>query len=224
MKPACLWILFSFGIVCQGCSQANTNNEEFTKKGITGVGGNCEGCEAIYESRLPFKNLQPTDTLPDFFKPGPKIVISGTIYKADGHTPAKDVVLYIYHTDQSGKYTPGKNAAGWERRHGALRGWIKTDQNGFYRFYTLVPASYPNSRNPKHIHPVIKESGINEYYIDEFLFADDPLLPADEQSKLNPRGGNGVLKTYVKNGVLHATRDIILGLNIPGYPKGLIKQ
>ncbi len=68
-------------------------------------GGSCEGCEPIFESPIPFNQLNWTDTLPDFAETGPKMVVCGIVYKADGKTPAKDVVFYIYHTDQTGKYT-----------------------------------------------------------------------------------------------------------------------
>ena len=90
--------------------------------------------------------------------------------------------------------------------------------NGFYQFYTLRPVSYRNSTNPEHIHPNIKEPGYNEYRIDEYLFADDPLLPQSEKDP-NPRGGSGVVKVVIKDGVQRASRDIILGLNVPDYPE-----
>ncbi|MEJ0106972.1 MAG: hypothetical protein WDO19_32475 [Bacteroidota bacterium] len=38
--------------------------------------------------------------MPDYNEQGPKLVISGVVYKADGKTAAKDVIMYIYHTDQ----------------------------------------------------------------------------------------------------------------------------
>ncbi len=182
------------------------------------VGGGCEGCEAIFESPVAFAQLNEVDTLMDFNQPGPKLVVSGTIYQKDGKTPAPGVVMYFYHTDQSGVYPTKGGEKGWEKRHGYLRGWIKTDKNGFYKFYTLVPASYPNSTNPKHIHPIIKENGKTAYWIDEFVFDDDPLLPKTERNRENPVGGSGVLKTVLKDGVLHAERNIVLGLNVSGYP------
>src|SRR5215475_9973992 len=125
-----------------GCAQnANNPNTRGTKR----VGGGCEGCEAIYESPVAFSKLKPVDTLPDFNEAGAKIEISGIVYQRDGKTPAKDVVFYVYHTDQTGHYTPGPNAKGWEKRNGRIRGWLKTDQRGFYRFYTLKPGHYPNT-------------------------------------------------------------------------------
>ena len=216
MKPLLLIIVVAF-ISLPGCSQNNATKKT-TQKSKIQVGGSCEGCEAIYESPVPFEQLNNVDTLPDFNDPGPKIEISGTVYKHDGKTVAKDVILYVYHTDQAGIYPKKGNEKGWAKRHGYIRGWVKTDKNGFYKFYTLVPASYPNGKNPKHIHPVIKETDINEYWIDEYLFEGDPYLQF-EKSERPPRGGNGIIKLAMKDGMLKATRNIILGLNVPGYPE-----
>ncbi|HET6994702.1 MAG TPA: hypothetical protein VFI06_06955, partial [Chitinophagaceae bacterium] len=63
------------------------------------------------------------------------------------------------------------------------------------------------------------EPGKTEYWIDEFVFDDDPLLPEKERTKANAVGGNGVLKTTMNNGMLRARRDITLGLNVENYPK-----
>lgn len=216
MKPFILFFIFiSMGFHCS--PQPTNHNREKNAEELT-VGGSCEGCEAIYESTVPFKQLKPYDTLPDFYDAGPRLMVSGTIYKADGHTPAGNVVMYIYHTDQQGIYPRRGNEKGWAKRHGFIQGWIKTGPDGGYSFYTLVPASYPNSNNPKHIHPVIKEEGMTAYWIDEYLFEDDPYLSKEMINTHSNRGGNGVLKLHRKNGMLHAKRDIILGLNIPGYP------
>lgn len=215
MKP--IFLLLVLLVVLPACSQPGTSKNKPTKSKWN-VGGGCEGCEAIYEGPTPFTQLNEVDTLPDFNEPGPKIVISGTVYKRDGKTPAAGVILYVYHTDQKGIYATKGTETGWGKRHGYIRGWLKTDKNGFYKFYTLIPASYPNSKNPKHIHPVVKEPDVNEYWIDEFVFEDDPLLPKAERTKSNPVGGSGVLKTHMKDGIFHAERNIILGLHVKDYP------
>jgi len=181
------------------------------------IGGSCEDCEAIYESPIAFEKLSWTDTLPDFNEPGPKMVISGKIYQADKKTPAAGVVLYVYHTDQTGKYTPSPDQKGHSRKHGRLQGWVKTNQNGEYKFYTLKPAHYPGNQAPAHIHCIIKEPNKNEYWIDEFLFDDDPVLSADERKRQEKRGGNGIVLLQQKNGMLSAERNIFLGMNIPNY-------
>lgn len=211
MKQLLLALFLLLALLNNACGQQSRRN-------ATGkIGGGCEGCEAIHETPIPFNKLSWTDTLPGFNEPGPKLVISGVIYQPDGRTPAPNVVLYIYHTDQTGNY-PSRNETGWGKRHGYIRGWVKTNQKGQYRFYTLRPASYPNSHAPQHIHPTIKEPGLNEYWIDDFLFDDDPNLSAAERSRPQPRGGNGIMKLVLRDGILYGERDIVLGKNVPGHP------
>jgi protocatechuate 3,4-dioxygenase beta subunit len=211
-------ILFFTLIIAQvilGCSQSPAKK----KSSVTAhVGGSCEGCEAIFESPVPFEKLSWIDTLPDFNEPGPKMVISGIIYKVDGKTPAPGVVLYVYHTDQNGHYSKKGNEKGWGQRHGYIRGWMKTNNKGEYKFFTLKPAPYPGANIPAHIHPVIKEPGKNEYWIDEYLFEGDKFITAEERKKQEQRGGNGIISLQENSGVLYGKRDIILGFAIPGYP------
>lgn len=217
--------LFTFcHIVFMGftsCSQV-ANPTAKTQKHI---GGPCEGCEAIYENPTPFEKLSNVDTLPDFHEPGPKLEISGIVYKADGRTPAKDVVLYVYHTDQKGVYPKRGDEKGWAQRHGYIRGWMKTNANGQYKFYTLRPAAYPGRQDPQHIHITVKEPDKNEYWIDEYVFADDPLLQRQPKSDRKPRGGSGVLTLQKAKDDMHSgTRNIILGLNVEDYPTHSMKK
>ena len=180
-----------------------------------GVGGGCEGCEAIYE--YGNKTLKSTDTLPDFEKFEPKLKVMGTVFKSDGKTPARDVIIYIYHTNRKGIYEKKGNETGWGKRHGYIRGWVKTGADGKYAFYTFRPASYPDRQAPEHIHVTIKEPGINEYWIDEYLFEDDPLLTAEARGREKGRGGNGIIKPERSGNLYLVKRDIVLGKNIPGY-------
>jgi protocatechuate 3,4-dioxygenase, beta subunit len=195
------------------CSESNSRQQEPKPK----VGGSCEGCEAIYESPVPFDKLSFVDTLPDFSDKGEKIEVSGVVYKKDGRTPAKDVVIYVYHTNQAGIYPAKGDEKGWAKRHGYIRGWMRTNEKGEYRFYTLRPASYPNSTNPQHIHITIKEPELNEYWIDDYHFSDDKLVTADIKKTEGKRCGSGLLTLSAQNGISKAKRDIILGLNVPGY-------
>lgn len=209
-------VLCAFLILAQACrSQSKTkpNAPPFTN-----VGGGCDGCEAIYDGMPNPELLTNVDTLPDYQLSGPKMLVYGTIYEKDGKTPAPNVIFYIYHTDQTGHYTASPGQIGAGRRHGAIRGWIKTNSSGTYYFYTLKPAPYPNASIPAHIHPIIKETGMNEYYIDEFLFAGDPFLK-NANKGAEDRGGNGIVTLAQKGDLFMCKRDIILGLNIPNYPK-----
>jgi len=207
-----LFVIISTLLWIHGCSQPKASKDDTGKK----VGGECDECEAVFE--YGSKKLSWTDTLPDYNDKGPKMEVSGIIFQRDGKTPAPGVILYVYHTDQEGIYPTKGDETGWAKRHGYIRGWIKTDQSGKYKFYTLRPGAYPGRRNPEHIHATIKEPGISAYWIDEYLFEDDPILTNEEKAAQKKRGGNGILKLNKdSNGALIAHRDIILGLNIPGY-------
>ena len=214
MNHGAILTLLLAGMLQVACAQKESKKSENRNDRV--VGGGCEGCEAVHE--YGNKTLAWVDTLPDFQEPGPKLEVSGTIFKKDGKTPAADVILYIYHTDQKGEYSQKGNETGWGKRHGYIRGWIKTNADGKYKFYTLRPAAYPGRKNPEHIHPVIKEPGVKEYWIDEYLFDDDPILTDHEKNSQQGRGGKGILEAKKdKNGMQVAQRDIILGLNVPGY-------
>lgn len=179
------------------------------------VGGGCEGCEAIFE--YGNKNLTSIDTLPKFQNNEPKLKITGTVFKKDGKTPAENVIIYIYHTNRNGIYETKGNETGWARRHGFIRGWVKTGKDGKYTFYTFRPAAYPDGSEPEHIHTTVKEPDKNEYYLDDYLFDDDPILTPRTRDRLNNRGGSGIMKPIEENGMLTIERNIILGKNIPNY-------
>jgi protocatechuate 3,4-dioxygenase beta subunit len=177
------------------------------------IGGPCEMCDLMFTG-MP-ANISWDTRIDPVGEKGEPLVISGRILKADGRTPAPGIILYVYHTDASGEYSP---AAGHENRHGHLRGWMKTDAQGRYRFTTIRPASYPQGRNPQHIHPIINEPGKGYYWVDEYLFDDDPYLTERERSSQDGRGGVGIIHLTKDNkGMWTGTRDIVLGKNVPGY-------
>ncbi|WP_299991541.1 intradiol ring-cleavage dioxygenase [uncultured Pontibacter sp.] len=207
-------ILILLTLVLSTSCQAQ--DERGRQQGARHVGGPCEGCEALHE--YGDKQLTPTDTLPGFHPQAQdKLKVTGTVYLRDGKTPAQDVILYIYHTDETGIYPTKGDEKGWARRHGYLRGWIRTGADGRYTFYTTKPGTYPSRSEPAHIHITVKEPDKNEYYLDDFLFEDDPLLTQQVRASRKKRGGNGIITLSREGELLVAERDIILGQNIPDY-------
>jgi len=206
--------IITFSLIVLLSSLVNSQDKSESKFRL--VGGPCEGCEAIFE--YGNKKLSPVDTLPDFNDEGQKIKITGTIYQSDGKTPAKGVILYIYHTDQNGIYAKRGDETGWAKRHGYIRGWIKTGNDGKYVFYTLKPGTYPSRSAPAHIHPIILEPNGKYYWIEEYLFKDDPLLTEKERNRKSSRGGSsGVLTLRTDGNLFVGERDIILGKSVPNY-------
>lgn len=205
-------------ISCQGQTTQSTSNSKKpnTTKGV--VGGPFENRDVMFIG-MP-QNIKNTDTSPGWKQNGQKLLISGTIYKKDGKTPAPNIILYYYHTDVYGNYPNAKNLDRRAARHGYIRGWVRSDSNGKYSIYTVKPASYPNSQIMAHIHPSIKEPNIDvPYYIDEWVFDDDPFLTQLQRNNSANRGGSGILTTTKNGEMLVAKHDIILGLNIPNYPE-----
>ena len=134
-----------------------------------------------------------------------RILITGTIYKADGKTVAPNTLIYLYHTDVHGIY--GRSG---EHRHGRYRGWMLTDERGRYEFESILPASYPNSTIAKHIHMTLTTRGMKEESVDSILFDGDRFLTARDRA-INRGGYDPVLKlTKGSDGVSRGVRDIRL--------------
>ncbi len=172
------------------------------------------------------KQLSAEDTSPSYKQKGEKILLTGTVYQIDGKTPASNIILYYYQTDINGVYSTKENE---ERNmpknklgqtHGYIRGWVRTDEQGAYSIYTTRPGAYPNRQDPAHIHLSVKEDLMEEpYYLDNFVFDDDPLLNSSRRQKMENRGGSGVIRFVEKGGLKIGERNIVLGLKIPDYPK-----
>jgi len=209
-------ILFNLLTGCHGQTKPNTITSQTTDTKKL-VGGGCDGCEIMYVG-IP-KNISSVDTSVGWTEKGQKLLVTGKVYKIDGKTPAPNIIIYYWQTDNNGFYAPRKGMDENAKRHGHIRGWVKTDEQGNYAIYTIRPTPYPNENIPAHIHTSIKEPNIeNEYYIDEFVFDDDKILTGEKRKKLENRGGSGILRLLNKGTLQIAEHNIILGLNIPNYP------
>jgi len=140
-------------------------------------------------------------------EPGEPLIVSGTIYAPDGRTPMKGISLWVYHTDANGLYSAGGNG---DNRNTRLHGQMWTNADGRYEFRTVKPAAYPGRTDAAHIHAYVSGPGYPEYWIDEYLFADDPLVTQDLRRKASSQGTfSPILKlTRDSDGVLRGVRDI----------------
>jgi protocatechuate 3,4-dioxygenase beta subunit len=142
---------------------------------------------------------------------GEPLFIAGRVLRADGRTPAAGVLLYLYQTNAAGAYPRRGSETENGRRHGYLRGWLRTDARGNYCVATIRPGGHPGRPDPAHIHATVTEPGQAEGYIDEFVFADDPRVTPAMRAKPRPRGGSGVVRLVrTPDGVWRGERTIVL--------------
>ncbi len=154
------------------------------------------------------QQLTNTDTIPGFESKINKLKIYGTIYKSDGVTPAKDVILYIEQADEYGNFDLRKKN---DIRYVHNRGWIKTDSNGHYTFFTYVPGNDRRFNQLQQLFPIIKESSKLEYEIATFLFDEDPLLSKSCRKKIAKKGDlTRILELKKVDGLFVTQKDIIL--------------
>ncbi len=154
------------------------------------------------------QQLNNTDTIPGFESKTNKLKIYGTIYKSDGVTPAKDVILYIEQADEHGDFDLRKEN---DAHYIHNRGWIKTDANGHYTFYTYVPGNDRRFNQMQQLFPMIKEPSKTEYEIATFLFDEDPLLSKLCRKRMAKKGDpTRILKLKKVDGLLVTQKDIVL--------------
>lgn len=154
--------------------------------------------------------LSNTDSIPDFQSKENPLKITGTVYKSDGVTPAQDVIVFIYQADETGMYDVNYDR---QKKYVKHRGWVKTDANGSYTFYTFIPGSYPHSKELRLIHPTIKEEGKEAYGLPSFVFDDDPYLTKMCRKKLAKKNLDIILKTEKMGNMYVANKDIVLKEN-----------
>jgi protocatechuate 3,4-dioxygenase beta subunit len=135
-------------------------------------------------------------------EPGERIIVSGTVYDADGKTVLPGITIYAYHTNAKGIYGEGEEL---------LDGTMITNSSGQYKFSTIKPGSYPERRNPAHIHFKITGNEIEEQWL-ELRFEGDLYIPDYDFKNELSKGNFSQIQKLVKNsdGILACKMDIKL--------------
>ena len=125
--------------------------------------------------RLP-STISAQATIAPPSEAGERLVMSGTVYEPDGVTPAPAITIFVYHTDARGHYNSPDDAL-----NPRLYGWVRTGSDGRYEFRTIRPGPYPRGHDPAHIHVHVFGPGRPEWFIPEYWFEGDPLIPAKDR-------------------------------------------
>lgn len=169
----------------------------------------CEGCEGARERDPAALTWRAAMAGPD--EPGERMIILGRTLSADTGEPVPNVVIYAYQTNAEGLYANGTPETEWSRRHGRLRAWVRTGDDGRYRFDTIKPAPYPNTTLPAHVHLTVLEASYPPYYIDDIVFDGEVGVTPAYRAAQEFRGGGAIITpTRSDSGVLTVTRDIRL--------------
>lgn len=156
--------------------------------------------------------LSASDSIPDFASKQQKLKITGIIYKSDGVTPAEDVILYIEQADEDGDFDLRKHN---DKRYAHYRGWIKTNADGRYTFYTFIPGGDRRYNQLQQLFLAIKEPLKPNYNLESFLFDKDPLLTALCRKKISKKGDpSRILKPIKKGEILVVEKNIVLESNL----------
>lgn len=109
-------------------------------------------------------------------EPGRRLVVEGRVLAAPSCVPVAGAVLDVWQTDDSGRYS--REDAG-EAHPGdvfRLRGRVRTDAEGRYRFESVLPGHYGG--RARHIHLAVEASG-HARLTTQLYFAGDPYLESD---------------------------------------------
>ena len=142
-------------------------------------------------------------------EPGSRLTVSGRVLGRDDR-PLAGASIYVYHTDAKGQYVPG-TTGGSERPR--LFGYLRSDARGSYSFSTIRPGSYPNSRNPGHIHFEVVAEG-HQPRIYEIVFEGDPLIPDSFRAQArSPYGGVAIVT--IRAGT-SGTQEVVHDIKLQG--------
>nr|WP_321223367.1 hypothetical protein [uncultured Psychroserpens sp.] len=157
------------------------------------------------------QTISAVDSIADFRAKKKPLILTGIIYQKDGVTPAKDVILYIEQADENGDFDLRNHN---DKRYTHHRGWVKTDANGRYTFYTFVPGNDRRYNQLSQLFPTIKEPSKPAYNLESFLFDEDPLLTRLCRKKIAKKGDpTRILKPVEKDNLLLVEKNIVLSNN-----------
>ncbi|MEY4382616.1 MAG: hypothetical protein RI995_158 [Bacteroidota bacterium] len=125
---------------------------------------------------------------------GERIVVHGRVLNENGQ-PVPHILVEIWQANAAGRYVHkvDKHEAPLDPNFLGT-GRCRTDQEGYYCFYTIKPGAYPwgnhfNAWRPNHIHFSLFGPNITTRLVTQMYFPGDPLLQYDPIFKSVPEKG-----------------------------------
>lgn len=141
----------------------------------------------FYRRQAPFRAVLAAAS-----EPGEPLIIAGRVLAADGCTPLVDAVVDAWHANANGQYYNVVGNRGDEPEAFRLRGQVRTNAKGEYRFETILPGAY--SARPRHVHFIASHPDAQEL-VTQMYFAGDPRLQSDalvRESLIVDKSGDSV--------------------------------
>jgi protocatechuate 3,4-dioxygenase beta subunit len=113
---------------------------------------------------------------------GEKMEVSGYVYEGvDNSKPLSGAKIEIWQADTDGKYYPQANGdiSKFSKDQISLRGYVLTDENGYYKYTSIYPGEY--SGRVRHVHYQVSKDGYRSV-ITQLIFyrQGDKLKPEDD--------------------------------------------
>ncbi len=189
----------------------------------------CEPTTLDYYGQGPFYTDSPPEITDNILaptsEPGQRLIISGRVMNLECSQFIPDAIVDVWHANDAGQYdNTGYN----------LRGFTKTNGQGFYLYETILPGKYLNGAKyrPSHIHYKITPPGFPTLTT-QLYFQGDEDIPGDAAASINSGQYDATNRTIAlaenAEGKLEGTFDIMIngegistGLNDIHLDKGIL--
>ena len=140
--------------------------------------------------------------------PGQPMQISGVVYDGSTGKPIPNAKIEVWHTDSSGVYHPQAqgDVSDFSASDINLRGTVAANNQGEYKFTSILPAIYENRR--RHIHYYITAEGYLPLFTQTY-WVNDPNTSTDN-TDANTEACRILTFTDTADGGTEATFDIYL--------------
>ncbi len=163
------------------------------------------GLGPYFREGAPYRQV-----MADVSEPGERLFVTGVVYANDCITPLRDIIIDVWHADDSGAYS--STTAGEYK----LRTKLRSNESGAFAFETIKPGRYLNGAQyrPSHIHLKATNDAGTEYLITQLYFEGDPYNELDLGSN-DPGAAARIIPLTSNAQGLHGVFDLVLNITPP---------